>query len=155
MIDRLSRRGFLGAIAAACCVPARLSAAGLEIRVFKNPDCGCCSAWIAILEAEGFQVQQANVGQDELNRFKAISGVTEAMASCHTALVEGYVVEGHVPVAEIYRLLTERPDAVGLSVPGMPYGSPGMGPEAEREAYDVMLMRRDGSAEVYRHYEAA
>ena len=77
------------------------------------------------------------------------------MASCHTADVEGYVIEGHVPVADIRRLLDERPDAIGLAVPGMPYGSPGMGPESHREAYDVFLIRRDGTTEVFTSYAAA
>ena len=78
-----------------------------------------------------------------------------AMASCHTAHVEGYAIEGHVPPADIRRLLAERPDAVGLAVPGMPWGSPGMGPEAEREAYEVHLIRRDGTTEVFTSYAAA
>ena len=77
------------------------------------------------------------------------------MTSCHTGEIEGYIVEGHVPVADIRKLLDERPDAVGLAVPGMPYGSPGMGPEDAREAYDVFLIRRDGSTEVFSRYKAA
>ena len=152
----MSRRTALGSMAAmAGVMPFPVLAAGPSVRVVKDPDCGCCSAWMAILVAEGFEVAQINVEQDELYRFKAISGVPEAMASCHTAIVEGYVIEGHVPAADIRRLLAELPDAVGLAVPGMPYGSPGMGPENEREAYDVLLMRRDGSTEVFNHYDAA
>ena len=77
------------------------------------------------------------------------------MMSCHTGHAGGYVLEGHVPAADIRRLIEERPDAVGLTVPGMPYGSPGMGPEDKREAYDVFLIRRDGSTEVFSSYEAA
>ena len=77
------------------------------------------------------------------------------MSSCHTARVGGYIIEGHVPAADIRRLLDERRDAVGLAVPGMPYGSPGMGPETEREAYDVFLIRSDGSTEVFTSYAAA
>jgi hypothetical protein len=88
-------------------------------------------------------------------RYKLDSGIPQEMASCHTARVEGYMIEGHVPVADIRRLLGERPDAVGLAVPGMPYGSPGMGPENEREAYDVFLIRRNGSTDVFSHYAAA
>lgn len=89
-----------------------------------------------------------------LMRFKMENGIPEAMASCHTARVEGYLIEGHVPVADIRRLLDERPDAVGLSVPGMPWGSPGMGPESEREAYDVHLIHRDGGTTVFSSYVA-
>jgi len=77
------------------------------------------------------------------------------MVSCHTGRVEGYMIEGHVPVAEIRRLLDERPDAAGFAVSGMLYGSPGMGPESEREAYDVFLVRRGGSTEVFTSYAAA
>ena len=75
--------------------------------------------------------------------------------SCHTGRIAGYVIEGHVPAADIRRLLVERPDAIGLSVPGMPIGSPGMGPEDQREAYDVILIGRDGAANVFASYPAA
>ncbi len=155
MSKRMSRRAILVSLAATAFVPERLWAAGTSIRVVKDPNCGCCSAWMTILANEGFTVSQTNVDRDELLRFKLISGVPDEMASCHTAIVDGYVIEGHVPVADIRRLLAERPDAVGLAVPGMPYGSPGMGPDNEREAYDVMLMLRDGTAEVFSHYQAA
>ena len=87
-----------------------------------------------------------------LAQFKLDNDVPRRMVSCHTALVDGYVIEGHVPAADIRRLLEERPDAVGLAVPGMPYGSPGMGPEKDREAYDVFLILRDGSTEIYSSY---
>ena len=86
---------------------------------------------------------------------KLDNGIPRGMVSCHTGRVDGYMIEGHVPVADIHRLLVERPDAVGLAVPGMPYGSPGMGPESARDAYDVFLMRRDGSIEVFTSYAAA
>jgi len=90
-----------------------------------------------------------------LMRYKSDNGIPQEMVSCHTGQVEGYMIEGHVPAADIRRLLAERPSAVGLAVPGMPYGSPGMGPESEREAYDVFLILHDGSTEVYTRYEAA
>lgn len=82
-------------------------------------------------------------------------GVPTDQHSCHTGEIDGYFLEGHVPADDIRRLLAERPDAAGLAVPGMPYGSPGMGPETRREAYDVMLVLGDGSSEVYSHYPAA
>jgi hypothetical protein len=75
--------------------------------------------------------------------------------SCHTAQVDGYVIEGHVPADDMKRLLAERPNAIGLTVPDMPFGSPGMGPESEREAYDVLLIARDGSTSVFARYEKA
>lgn len=88
-------------------------------------------------------------------RYKLDNGIPQQMVSCHTGRVEGYMIEGHVPVADIRRLLQERPDAAGLSVPGMPYGSPGMGPESEREAYEVFIIRRNGSTDVLSRYTAS
>lgn len=127
--------------------------AGPSMQVFKDPDCGCCGDWIDIMQREGFQMEVSNISWAALSQLKAQSGVAEDMASCHTARVEGYVIEGHVPPADIRRLLADRPRAVGLAVPGMPYGSPGMGPEEERDTYSVYLINTDGSAEVFAHYE--
>lgn len=128
---------------------------GPAIHVMKDPNCGCCSAWIEILENDGFAVTTEPSPGTLLMRYKLDNGIPQEMVSCHTGRVDGYKIEGHVPVAEIRRMLDERPDAVGLAVPGMPYGSPGMGPENEREAYEVFLVRRDGSTEVYASYSAA
>ncbi len=104
------------------------------------------------LEEDGF----APAGQDMfaglLVRFKLDNGVPQRMVSCHTALVDGYVIEGHVPASDIRRLLDERPEAVGLAVPGMPLGSPGMDQGRWREAYDVFLIRDDGSMEVFANH---
>ena len=155
----LARRSFLAGLAAlaatAALPPAARAQAGPAVHVLKDPNCGCCSAWMDILERAGFAVTSEASRGTALFRAKAEAGVPQAMASCHTAFVEGYVIEGHVPAADISRLLAERPDAVGLAVPGMPYGSPGMGPESRREAYDVHLIRRDGTTEVFTSYEAA
>jgi hypothetical protein len=129
-------------------------AATTAIRVVKDPNCGCCAAWIEILKAEGFVAEVELLDFDALQAHKVASGIPAGMVSCHTAHVDGYVIEGHVPPADIRRLLAERPDAIGLSVPGMPYGSPGMGPESERETYSVQLVRRDGSTEVFTTYDA-
>lgn len=125
------------------------------IHVLKDPNCGCCSAWITILENDGFAVSTERSAGTLLMRYKIENGIPQEMVSCHTGEIAGYMIEGHVPPADIRRLLAERPDAVGLAVPGMPYGSPGMGPEEEREAYDVFLIRRDSSTEVFSSYEAA
>jgi hypothetical protein len=85
-----------------------------------------------------------------LNRIKQQVGIAPKLASCHTALIDGYTIEGHVPAADIKRLLKERPDAVGLSVPDMPLGSPGMEqPDGKTEPYDVLLVKKDGSTEIY------
>jgi len=90
-----------------------------------------------------------------LTEFKIESGIPKDMMSCHTAKIDGYFIEGHVPASDIRRLITDRPDALGLAVPAMPYGSPGMGPEDEREAYDVFIINSDGAAEVFQHYPKA
>ena len=153
----LSRRGFvLSACAAsvAGAVPA-IAAAGSALHVLKDPNCGCCSAWVEILQADGFEVTVEESMGTLLARYKLDNGIPQEMASCHTGRIAGYMIEGHVPPADIRRLLEERPDAIGLAVPGMPYGSPGMGPETEREAYEVFLIRRNGATEVFASYGAA
>lgn len=150
----LTRRNLLAAAAACMAAPA-WSAGAPHLHVLKDPGCSCCVDWIAVMEAAGFSVTADEVPNAALARIKAARGITPALASCHTAEVAGYVIEGHVPAADIRRLLAARPDAIGLAVPGMPWGSPGMGPENERDAYDVLLVRRDGSVEVFAHYPAA
>ena len=104
---------------------APIALAGPLITVYKTPSCGCCVKWVEYLRKEGFEVKVVN--RDDLAPIKQRSGVPPAMSSCHTALVDGYVVEGHVPAQAIRKLLQERPDTRGLSVPGMPANSPGMG----------------------------
>ncbi|AYF03820.1 DUF411 domain-containing protein (plasmid) [Paracoccus yeei] len=154
----LSRRRILATGAglfALSALPARARSIENQMLVMKDPNCGCCGAWIEIVEAAGFKVTIELSAGTALMRYKSQNGIPEAMASCHTARIGGYTLEGHVPVADIRRLLEEQPDAIGLAVPGMPYGSPGMGPESEREAYDVLLIRKDGTSEVFTHYPAA
>ncbi|MBW8368362.1 MAG: DUF411 domain-containing protein [Arenimonas sp.] len=113
--------------------------------VHKSPTCGCCSAWIKHVEKAGYPVEVVN-GED-LNPLKLAIGVPAGKGSCHTAIVEGYFIEGHVPVEDVARLLAERPDARGLTVPGMPVGSPGMEvPSGEVQPYTVYLVNRDGSS---------
>ena len=120
------------------------------VEVLKSASCGCCIAWGEHMREQGFAVSEKNVSLVELNTAKNEAGLREEHKSCHTAYVDGYVVEGHVPAEDVRRLLTERPDAIGLAVPGMPFGSPGMGePGPDAEPYDVLLVKRDGSTEVY------
>lgn len=122
------------------------------IDVWKSPACGCCKDWISYLQKNDFFVRVHDTGNAAARRRL---GIPEAYASCHTATVDGYVLEGHVSVREIRRLLAERPDALGLAVPKMPIGSPGMdGPvyEGEREPYDVLLLAKDGSSRVFQSY---
>ncbi|PCD75767.1 DUF411 domain-containing protein [Pseudothioclava arenosa] len=153
----VSRRRLLRLAAGASVLPALplYAASAPAIHVVKDPDCGCCGAWMEVLARDGFAVTQELRPYDALQAYKAEMGVPEGLASCHTAMIEGYVIEGHVPPADILRLLDERPEAIGLSVPGMPYGSPGMGPESERDAYQVILFRRDGTGEIFASYGAA
>lgn len=151
---RRSRRSVLAGTAALIGLHAvRATAASTTaIQVWKDPSCGCCNDWIDHLQQSGFSVQASNDGN---NGARHRLGLPRRYASCHTALVQGYVVEGHVPAADIQRLLREKPAALGLAVPGMPVGSPGMdGPvyEGRRDPYDVLLVQRDGSATVFSSY---
>lgn len=153
----LTRRHALGlgaALLTTAALPLRAEARP-AIHVAKDPDCGCCAAWIEILQRDGFDVTVEMMGYDALQAYKARNGIPESMISCHTGRIGGYVIEGHVPAADIRRLLAERPDAVGLAVPGMPMGSPGMGPEDQREDYAVHLILKDGTTRVFASYDAA
>ena len=154
----LSRRQLL-ILASSSILAAPLAALGdgtsPDIHVVKNPQCGCCNAWIRILTDNGFNVTAEDRSGSLLTEFKIESGVPKDMMSCHTAKVDGYFIEGHVPSSDIKRLIADRPDALGLAVPAMPYGSPGMGPEDEREAFDVFIINSNGTAEVFQHYPKA
>jgi hypothetical protein len=122
------------------------------VQVWKSPTCGCCKGWIAHLQAHGFQVQAQETGNTAA---RARLGIDMRFGSCHTAVVQGYVLEGHVPAREIGRLLAERPKALGLAVPGMPVGSPGMdGPEygGRRDPYDVLLLTGGTTSRVFQAY---
>ncbi len=119
------------------------------ITVYKSPTCGCCEQWIKHLQANGFKVSAKNV--DEIAPIKLKYGVPPALMSCHTALVDGYVIEGHVPPATIRRLLRERPKVVGLTVPGMPQSAPGMD-AAQGEPYDVLAFDANGRSTVYERH---
>lgn len=121
--------------------------------VHKSPTCGCCLAWADQMQAAGFEVELRDV--DDVAPIKQALGVPASSASCHTAEVGGYFIEGHVPADDIRRLLEERPGARGLAVPGMPVGSPGMEVSSgARQPYEVLLVRRDGSTAVFaRHGE--
>jgi hypothetical protein len=116
------------------------------VHVFKTPTCGCCADWVDHIEAAGFTTEVTDL--PDLTAVRQRAGVPNGLASCHTALVGDYVIEGHVPASTMKRLLQERPEAAGISVPGMPMGSPGMeGPW--KDAYDVILFTRDGRGMVY------
>lgn len=126
-------------------------AAAPVVDVYKSANCGCCSEWASHLEKNGFTVKVRNVGNPTDYREKF--GIPDELGSCHTGNVNGYALEGHVPAADIRRVLAEKPKARGLAVPAMPMGSPGMeGPH--RHPYDVMLVGENGRYAVYRHYDA-
>ena len=120
--------------------------------VYKTATCGCCKAWVDHVRAHGFKVQAHDVSREQLDAIGREAGVTRELGSCHTARVAGYAVEGHVPAADIARLLRERPAVAGLAVPGMPVGSPGMEMGDQREPYDVVAFTKDGRHRVFTHY---
>lgn len=126
-----------------------LAAADGAIEVWKSAACQCCGKWVEHLEANGFAVKVNNARSSTLADIKRQAGIEEKLASCHTAMIDGYIIEGHVPAADIKRLVAERPDALGLTVPGMPIGSPGMEQGGKTEAYDVLLVKKDGTTEVF------
>lgn len=148
----LNRRNWL---AGALLLPLAGMAAQPEgplVEVWKDPSCGCCKDWVSILEQAGFSVRVVETGN---NGVRAQLGVPAKLGSCHTARVAGYAIEGHVPVREIRRLLREKPKAIGLAVPGMVVGSPGMdGPlyKGRKDAYSVLLIQPNGEASVYQKY---
>ena len=146
----ISRRAVLaGGVALAAVLIARpVAAARPLVTVYKSATCGCCKLWVTHLKDNGFPVKAEDVA--DLEAVKKKHGVPEALQSCHTALVDGYVVEGHVPADLIDRLLAERPQVAGLAVPGMPIGSPGMEvPGRPADRYQVLTFDRGGRTGVF------
>ena len=132
----------LATLAATACLPALAAPARTPMEVWKDPNCGCCKDWVALMEKAGFAVTVHDTGN---NAVRAKLGLPQRLGSCHTALVGGYLLEGHVPAADVRRLLKEKPKALGLAVAGMPVGSPGMdGPEygGRKDPYDVLLVTK-------------
>ena len=119
-----------------------------DITVYKSPTCGCCKKWISHLEDNGFKVK--SVDMQSVTPKKIEFGITPQLASCHTAVVNGYVIEGHVPASDIKRLLKDKPkDVRGLTVPGMPIGSPGMEQGSRKDPYAVLTIDKKGGTTVY------
>jgi len=121
-----------------------------EVIVYKDPLCGCCSNWVSHLKDNNFSVTAIDV--DNIATYKEKYGVPAHLGSCHTAVVNGYVIEGHVPAADISRLLKEKPDILGLTVPGMPVGAPGMEMGDRIDAFEVIAISKDGSTYTYTNY---
>ena len=132
--------------------PVLAAAARTRVTVWKTPNCGCCKDWVKHLETNGFEVVTHDVKETASKR-QAL-GLAEKYGSCHTATVNGYVLEGHVPARDIQRLLRDKPSAIGLAVPGMPVGSPGMEMGTGADAFDVVLVLKDGSSRVFQSYAA-
>ena len=149
----MNKTRLLGAFVVGACIAVAFLAfrqsSGQEspaITVYKSPSCGCCAKWVDYLEENGFEVR--SVDTHETAKMKMRYGVPGDLRSCHTAVVDGYVIEGHVPVEEIKTMLSEKPDVTGLAVPGMPVGSPGM--EGDRvDPYDVISFTKNGKRTVF------
>jgi len=120
-----------------------------RLTVYKSPTCGCCANWVAHKKSNGFTVDTNDVGEDMLNQVKATAGVPMAVRSCHIALAGGYAFEGHVPADLVKKVLAEKPKAIGLAVPGMPAGSPGMETAGRKDAFEVLAFDRAGKVWLY------
>ena len=120
---------------------------GKTMTVYKSPSCGCCTKWIDIMKSEGFKVN--SIETNEVNNIKQKAGLQAGQTSCHTAFVDGYVIEGHVDYSAIKKMLVEKPNILGITVPGMPIGSPGMEQGNTKQAYNILYVNKDGSTGVY------
>jgi hypothetical protein len=143
----------LRALALAAILIAGAAHAADVLKVIKSPTCHCCTRWVEHMQENGFAVEAQNMGNAQIMQEKLKLGLKPKLASCHTGQIAGYVIEGHVPAREVKRLLAERPDAIGLTVPDMPVGSPGMETGGRSDPYDVLLVKRDGSTEVFASYK--
>lgn len=123
----------------------------IDIVVNRSPSCTCCGKWVEHLKQNNFNVQ--DIVTDDVQAIKNQHGVTPELASCHTALVDGYVIEGHVPAADILTLLKTKPKVLGLSAPGMPVGTPGMEMGSKKDAYDVVSFDNKQHTEIFTHYK--
>jgi hypothetical protein len=148
-IPYLMRTGclLLVSLILAACKPGVDPTAGPLVEVWKSPTCSCCSKWVEHLKANGFRVEVHNEGQ--MNPLKTKLGIPQGLASCHTARVDGYLVEGHVPASDIKRLLAERPAGRGIAVPDMPIGSPGMEQGDRQDPFDVVLFGDNDQRQVF------
>jgi hypothetical protein len=147
----MKRRLFLAhAAGVAFAAPALAATALPRVEVFKNPSCGCCGAWVEHLVAAGFAVKVTEV--EDTGPVRRRHGIPDALGSCHTGVVAGYALEGHVPAADVKRLLAQKPAAAGLAVPGMPVGAPGMEVGDRKDAYQVLLVDKSGRSTVFSSY---
>jgi hypothetical protein len=136
-----------GLMTAVALMLADAPALATEVTVYKSPTCGCCQKWVEHMKANGFTVKA--IDTEDVVKHKIANGVPYELGSCHTAIVGGYTIEGHVPAGDIKRLLKGRPPVRGLAVPGMPIGSPGMEQGAHKDKYDVLTFDKQGKTSVY------
>ena len=154
----ISRRNFSFFLASTVLVSGLSATPGVKagemavIKVYKSPWCGCCGAWVDHIKANGFGVDVTEL--EDVTPIKKQYGIQPELHSCHTALIDGYVIEGHVPAQDIERLILERPNAKGLAVPGMPVGSPGMESGARKDPFNVVIFDDKGTAVFSRYNEA-
>jgi hypothetical protein len=123
----------------------------VDIVVYRSPTCECCGKWLEHMKKNNFNVK--DIVTDDVQAIKNKYGVPEAMASCHTAIVDGYVIEGHVPANDIIKLLKTKPEIIGIAVPGMPSGTPGMEMGDRKDAYNVMSFDKENHFEIFNSYE--
>ena len=146
------RHLIMTAAAASLLLPPAAGWAAARVVVYKTAACGCCEGWIKHMNENGFRVTARDVSFETLMQRKRAVGLKPEQSSCHTGEVGGYIIEGHVPAQDVVRLLKERPIAIGLAVPDMPLGSPGMDLDNTTEPYSVLLIRKDSTAEVFANY---
>jgi hypothetical protein len=122
-----------------------------EITVYRSPSCGCCSGWIKHLQEHQFKV--IDIKSNNMNELKQKYGIPEKLASCHTAIIDGYVIEGHVPADDIKQLVSQKLDIIGLTVPEMPVGTPGMEMGQRKDPFSVLTFDKNGNTTVFKKYE--
>jgi hypothetical protein len=149
-MNRRNLLSFAVAATAASSLPAVAKASLPQVEVYKNPDCGCCGGWVDHLKASGFPVKVHET--PDTGPVRKRYGMPDEFGSCHTGVVAGYALEGHVPAEDVKRLLTRKPAAAGLSVPGMPVGSPGMEAGSRKDAFQVLLIDKAGRSSVFAKY---
>ena len=143
---------FIGVLAAPSPIVSAQSSGQSVMEVYKSPTCGCCSKWVEHMQQHGFTARVTDLDDRALDAVKAKYGVPRTAQSCHTALVGGFAIEGHVPAAEVKRLLKEKPTVTGIAVAGMPLGSPGMEVPGRSQAYNVIAFDKKGDSRVFASY---
>lgn len=128
----------------------KLASGSLQMTVYRSPLCSCCGGWIDYLKQQGFQIN--DIKTEEIEAIKQKYQVPDSLTSCHTALIDGYVIEGHVPADDIKRVLAQKPDVVGLTVPQMPVGTPGMEMGGRKDPFSVLAFKKNGEVQVFKHY---